>query len=126
MYREFSMQNSSGFTLVEVMVAMAILLIGLLGLVGQWPMGTDLVMLSGYRSEASVLAERFLEEVAALDFPSAASLGSGSRYVDGYTISYVISPGPVEGTLAAEVHVSWDHKGRTHSLNMSTVVGSLL
>lgn len=120
------MQNTRGFTIVEVMVAMALLLIGLCGVLVQWPMGVDLVMLSGYRSEATVLAERFLEEVAALDFPAAASLGTGTRYIDGFQMDYVVSPGPVEASLTAEVQVSWVHRAETHYLRMGTVIASLL
>jgi prepilin-type N-terminal cleavage/methylation domain-containing protein len=129
MYKEFNMQmmrNAQGFTIVEVMVALAILFIGLCGILIQWPIGVDLVMLSGHRSEAAVLAERFLEEVAALDFPAAASLGSGTRYVHGFQMDYVVSPGPVEGSLSAEIQVSWVHRAQTHYLHMGTIIASLL
>jgi len=120
------MRNARGFTIVEVMVAMAILLIGLLAILTQWPMGVDLVMLSGYRSEATILAERFLEEVAALDFPAAAGLGSGTRFIGRFQMDYVVSPGPAEGTLSAEVQVSWLHRAQNHSIRMATVIASKL
>ena len=120
------MRKERGFTIVEVMIAVAILLIGLLAILSQWPMGVDLVMMSGQRSEATILAERFLEEVAALDFPAAAALGAGTRFINRFQLDYVVSPGPTEGTLTAEVVVSWVHRAQNHSLRMGTVIASLL
>jgi prepilin-type N-terminal cleavage/methylation domain-containing protein len=125
------MRFQKGFSLVEVMVSMVILLVGLISITGQWPAGTKMVMVSGQASFASVIAERFLEQLEGLDFPSAAGMGSGSRPISGhyganYQLAYTVAPGPIPNTAVANVVVSWMYLGQPHAVRMSTIIAAEL
>jgi prepilin-type N-terminal cleavage/methylation domain-containing protein len=125
------MRFQKGFSLVEVMVSMVILLIGLIAITGQWPAGTKMVMVSGQASFASVIAERFLEDLEGLDFPTAAGMGSGSRGIPGeygpdYQLNYTVAPGPIPNTAVANVVVSWTYLSQPHAVRMGTIIAAEL
>jgi Tfp pilus assembly protein PilV len=109
-------------SLVEVMVAMVLLMVGMLGVVSQWPMGTTLLIASEFQTEASVLAEQHLEALNAAPFPPS----SGSRVTGRYTLTWTISAGPIAETRRAVVTVRWNWQGRPYSIAMSTVIAAEL
>lgn len=112
--------SNRGLSLVEVLVAMLLLVIGLLALVTQWPLGTRMVLQSEYYTRASVLAEQILEELDAGTFPPTA----GTRTVAPYTIQWTVASGPHAQTRRVSVQVRWTWQGRTHSVTMHTLIGS--
>lgn len=111
-----------GFTLIEVMVAMTLLLIGILAIVTQWPTGARLAWHSEWQTEASTLAERTLESLDAGVFPPT----SGTATVGRYTIIWTIIPGRITNTVLADVVVRWVWEGRNHQVRMGTLLCSKL
>jgi prepilin-type N-terminal cleavage/methylation domain-containing protein len=118
------MRSQEGFSLVEVMVAMVILLIGLVGITGQWPAGTKLIILSGQENEATIIAERFLEELQGTNYPEVERMRSGERIVGQYRLTYTINVGPVPNTTEVNTVVSWYYLVRMYSVSMGTVVAA--
>ena len=118
------MRYRRGFSVVEAMVAMVILLIGLIGITGQWPAGTKLIILSGQENEATIIAERFLEELEGTSYPDVERMRSGSRIVGQYRLAWAIAVGPVPNTTEVNTVVSWNYLGRMYSVTMGTVVAA--
>ncbi len=108
------LSNQRGFTLLELMIALVILAIGLLGLAGLHVSAMH-GNVSGFKiSTASAVAQQRIEELKALD-PSAAALSQGT-HVDGsvtvqgvtYNKSYTIQDNiPITGTSTITLTVTW-------------------
>ena len=109
-----SVSNQKGFTLLELLIALAILSVGLLGLAGLH-IAAIKGNVSGFKfSAASAVAQQRLEELKALDAASAA-LSSGTHN-DGnvlvqnitYNRSYTVTDNsPVRGTSTLTFTVTW-------------------
>lgn len=112
------MRRESGFSLVEVMVATAILLIGLLAIVGQWPAGTKAVIQGQFQTEASVIAQRIMEDLGTKDYPG---IASGNLVEGRYTVAWSVVAGPIANCKTAEVTVSWNWLGENHGVKMATI-----
>ena len=108
------LKDQKGFTLLELLIALVILAIGLLGLAGLH-ISAITGNVSGFKlSTASAVAQEQIEELKALD-PSDADLGTGD-HDDGnvvvqnitYNRSYNIQDDtPVSGTSTILYTVSW-------------------
>ena len=80
------MKNRHGFTFIEVLIAAAILAVGLLALVSVFPVGYVDVTVSGGQSKATAYAQQMLEQLKNQPFPAAFP-------VNGADVP-VLSPGP--------------------------------
>jgi prepilin-type N-terminal cleavage/methylation domain-containing protein len=109
-----SVANQKGFTLLELLIALAILSVGLLGLAGLH-IAAIRGNISGFKfSAASAVVQERLEELKALDAASAV-LSSGNHddgavIVQGITFnrSYTVSDNtPVKGTSTITFTVTW-------------------
>ena len=111
--------NQKGFTLLELLIALVILAIGLLGLAGLH-IAAIKGNVSGFKiSAASAVAQQRIEELKAMDSSSAA-LSAGAHPADGnatiqgiaYNRSYTIQDNtPVTGTSTITFTVSWVEPG---------------
>ncbi len=109
-----SVSNQKGFTLLELLIALAILSVGLLGLAGLH-IAAIKGNVSGFKfSAASAVAQQRLEEIKALDTASSAlSSGvhnDGNIILQGitYNRSYAVSDNsPVKGTSTLTFTVTW-------------------
>ena len=115
-------RSPRAFSLVEVMVAMVLLMVGVLAVVAQWPMGARLGIISEYQTEASTLAERTLEMLDAGTYPPV----SGTSTQGIFTIVWTITRGPILNTVRANVVVSWTWQGRPYGVRMGTIISSEL
>ncbi len=111
-----------GLSLVEVMVAMTLLLVGLLAVVRQWPLGARMTFLGEFQTEASTIAEQTLESLKASPFPPS----SGTRTIGRYTVQWTVSAGPVSTTRLVVIEVRWTWQGRQYAIRMQTIVGAEL
>ena len=68
-------RNESGFTLVEILVAVAILLVGLVAVMQWFPMGTQGMETGRRQSTAVFLAEQKVEQIKAWALSAAAGQG---------------------------------------------------
>lgn len=106
--------NQNGFTLLELLIALVILSIGLLGLAGLH-IAAIRGNMSGFKiSEASAVAQQRIEEIKAINMASsllsAGSHNDGNIVVQGitYNRSYSVSDDtPVKGTSTIIFTVSW-------------------
>lgn len=73
--KDFCRRDESGFTLVEILVAVAILMIGLVAVMQWFPLGTAGVETGRRQSTAVFLAEQKIEQIKAWSLSSAANQG---------------------------------------------------
>lgn len=123
--------NQKGFTLLELLIALVILSVGLLGLAGLH-IAAIRGNVSGFKiSTASAVSQQRLEELKALDTASSAlSAGvhsDGSIVVQGitYNRSYtVVDDTPVRGTSTLTLTITWTNPttGLSHPTTIFTRV----
>lgn len=75
----------AGFTMVELIVAILILAIGVLGLAGTTALSVRQVNMSDVATERSVALQNTIERLRALDYDS---VSTGSDSVGGYDVSW--------------------------------------
>ena len=111
--------DSSGFTLIEVMIAILVIVVGLLGVAGVATMVIKGNTLAKEMTVATTLAQDKIEELKNTSYPN---LGSSSDTQDSiYTRTWT-------ATLTAtyvktiEVVVQWNHYGNSHNVTLRSIV----
>jgi type II secretory pathway pseudopilin PulG len=109
--------RESGFTLVEVLIATVIMIVGVFGLMAVFPQAYRTTKASGRQSVLHHLASEKLDELRSLD-PDHADLGAGTHppaqldangdtyypvagFDDAYSLRWTVLPGPTDGTGTA-------------------------
>jgi prepilin-type N-terminal cleavage/methylation domain-containing protein len=118
-------RNQGGFTLMELMIAMVVMLIGIAGIM---MMLRNSVVASRYTrhvTEATVLGE---DKIEALRTVASATVTSGEDAVD--ALGYAVEQAPYtrtwnhvpagDGTAELEVRVAWDEEGETRQVVLRT------
>jgi type IV pilus modification protein PilV len=111
-----------GFTMIEVMVAVLLTAIAIIGLVGLYTVESRASGYSRHQTEAAVLAQDKLERLRTEGPPAGASTGQesnlnelGEVIANGrYTRSWTISPSA--DVYDVVVTVSWDEDGTGYSV----------
>jgi general secretion pathway protein I len=116
--------SEAGLTLLEVIVALAILALGLAALFDSIGLGTDTALIAGQQRAAASAAQSLLAELGRtrpiVDGRSDGIFATGQRWqLDLEPLA--TSPGPLQGHSAA-LTVSWDDDGRTRALVFDTLV----
>ena len=99
-----------GFSLLETLFAMAVILVGILGIFGLFQSGLANMRMASVKMLAALLASNFLEEVKAYGFnnlPTAGTVASMASSSSGRITDF---PAPYEGTAAIS-NVSEDLNG---------------
>ena len=115
----FNTRNNSGFTLMEVLVAMVILSVGLLGTAGLTARIINSNKLSNMITTATVLAQDKMEEIKMAGYAGVGDIDDLNPYEDedpvtGYSIfrrvTFIKGVGTpaVSGLKSIAVTVSWD------------------
>ena len=114
-------REESGFTLVEILVAMAILMIGLVAVMQWFPLGTAGVETGRRQSTGVFLAEQRIEQIKAWSLPGGPgfativnggaccandAFGAIPGYPE-YQRTVTISPGPTPTTQLVRVQVQY-------------------
>lgn len=117
-------RRERGFTIVEILVAMTILSIGLLGIVGLQLIATNSSGYSRRATEAAILAEHKLEELRTTPIDEIASGedvvdASGMPTEDGpFTRTWTVTWNSDLGNVS--VRVAWSDSGGDHSIGFVT------
>ena len=119
-------RGEQGFTVVEVLIALLVLLIGMAGMLSLQLTAMKATGFSRHATEASILAEDRMEYLRTAPI---ASLADSSDQVDArgvpddtalYTRTWTITPGTDTTTIT--VSVSWlEQGGEPYTITMSTL-----
>lgn len=128
MMKEQTMNDSKGFTLVSVMIAIVLISVGLLGMFGTQVGAYGMQTHANARTGAVEIARAYMEEVKARDPRTLGSLPTGGQLVnesgtldpDGhFTREVLIEPG---GDHLKQVTVTVDFPKATKAVKLVTLV----
>ncbi len=110
-------QKDKGFTLVEIMITIAIFSIGFLAVGSMQIAAINSNAKSRMRTEATTLATAKIEEFLNTDYDDLENAGSETQ--GPYTISWSFNENAAETLKTTAVTVSWVSRGRTRSVNLN-------
>jgi prepilin-type N-terminal cleavage/methylation domain-containing protein len=110
-------QKEKGFTLVEIMITIAIFSIGFLAVGSMQISAINANAKSRMRTEATALATAKIEEFLNTDYADLEN--AGSEIQGPYTISWSFNENVAATLKTTEVTVSWVSRGRTRSVNLN-------
>jgi prepilin-type N-terminal cleavage/methylation domain-containing protein len=124
--------NKKAFTLIEIIMAMAIMTIGIIAVVRILPLGLRASKSAEMMSRGAFLAQEKMEElklagVAGVTAPEPVIPLEGEE--KGYIWATEVSEVPLEGVTSSEnirrltLTVSWQEKGKTRSQDFITYIG---
>jgi type IV pilus assembly protein PilV len=122
--------HSRGFTLLEVLVAIALLAVGLLGMATLVGSIINYNQLAQHVTTATTLAQDRIEELKNTGYDNIAEGSSTEANIDAlgdaggvYNRSTEVDEDAVfQNTKTVEVTVSWDWKGNTHNVVLNTII----
>ena len=121
--------DRKGHTLVEMMVAILILLVGLLGLVGAINFGIKMNLSNKIRNDAISIADEHLQMQQIKNFADITT-GSESRSVKltngfvNYSVSRIITDIPPADPTSkkVDINVGWRERGYKKRVSVSTII----
>ena len=121
---------NKGFTLIEIIMAMAILTVGIIGVVRLIPVGLRASKSSEMMSRAAFLAQKNLEQLKLVGFDGLPAPGIPLEGEEaGYSWTAEVSELSLEGVNNSEdirclsLTVSWQEKAKTRSQEFITYIG---
>lgn len=122
-----------GFTLIEVLVAIVILMVGLLGMLQAINLAMDKTLENQLRQEAVAVAEKTISNQKALPFANiTASNGVGAEQIPigggfkNLSVAHMVTTPAASDpkTKQISVRVWWRYRGRNYEHQTSSAVGS--
>ncbi len=98
-------KHKNGFTIIEMLVAILIFIIGILGLVSLQISLSHIDNISDKLTSAVELAQSKIEEFQSNDDPS--SFGNGSDFINGFMRTWSTSAGSISDSFSITVKVGW-------------------
>ena len=123
------MKNTRGFTLIEVLIAVAIFSIGILGVAKMQLWNVKNTTTGNTTTMATMLGRGQIEElkgvdnVTALDTPEPCEddIDADGNAGGIFTRCWIRGPGPTGSTRRIDVTVSWDRWGQNRSIVLTTI-----
>lgn len=115
--------KGSGFTLIEIVIALAILAVGLVGILSLFPIGFDSARRSVGATQATIFAHEHLDQLKNNGFPA---LGStlGTFTDPAYTWTQTVTTTTVNDLRQVICTVSWGQGNRTFQRGFITNVAN--
>lgn len=121
--------NNAGFSLVELLVAMVITLIGMMGLLQGVNLAIDTNLANGMRNESVAVAEQIMSEAKQRPFDNISTVETrlpvqSARFRNSFKSYSVVRNVIARGANSKEIQVgvSWKHRGTRFQHAISTVV----
>ena len=122
--------NNGGFTLIEILLALAIFSIGIMAIAGLQITATKGDARARFATEAAALAQNQAEQLLSMSYDPAnisedfiATDAGDGRFdnfptdraysVDRYNVDWIVDPGPTAGAVAITVRTVWKVLGAT-------------
>ncbi len=117
-------RNKKGFTILEIIIAVAIISILFAGILVGIQFGTKSVGVDRHRSEAIILAQRQIDDIKSLDYDSIVSQSYQSNGVLGETKIDVQDVTESSTVIGKEVTVTvrWSDYGNVYTESLSTFI----
>lgn len=117
-------RRHKGFTLIEIVISLAILAVGLLALLALFPVGFDAAKRSANMTQATFFAQQKIEEIKMMGFPVTAASGGFSD--SNYKWRVAVSNENPQGYLQkVTLTVAWTYKNRDYEEKFMTYVSKL-
>jgi len=113
----------SGFTLIEIVIALAILAVGLVGILSLFPIGFDSARRSVSATQATIFAHEHLEELRNGGYPALGTT-SGTFADPAYSWTQTVSTTTVNDLRQVICTVSWGQGNRTFQRAFTTNVAN--
>ncbi len=115
-------KREDGFTLIEVMIALVVLTVGLLGLAVLTGSIVGANALSRDRVAATTMAQGKMEKLTNMSFSSLENLTESDNPAGAYSREWTVSmDDPIAGTATLEVTVAWPWGGSTRAIELRTI-----
>lgn len=112
-----------GFTLIEIIISLAVLLIGVLAILSLFPVGFDAAMRSADLTKAGIYGQWKMEDIKKAGFPIAGSSGACSDPRFTYTVTALNDPpGATDTYQRITVGISWTYRGKNYNEDFVTYI----
>ena len=118
--------NSKGFTLIEIVISLGILLIGILAILALFPVGFDSASRSADLTKATIFAQFKMEDLKRIGYPVTA-VGTPAAFSDprfSYTVQ-VSTAGLPANCQQVTLGVLWNYKGKPRNEDFVTIISKL-
>ncbi|MDH3898459.1 MAG: prepilin-type N-terminal cleavage/methylation domain-containing protein [Deltaproteobacteria bacterium] len=121
------MKNQTGFTLLEILIALAIFAFGVLAVASMQMQGIRANNSSDTLTEATTLASDRMEKLMALNYGDPdLDLGAHAPVtISHHTISWNIVAGPLADTKRVSISVTWSERGSQRNVQMQFLKANL-
>lgn len=112
-----------GFTLIEIVISLAILAVGLLALLALFPVGFDAAKRSANITQAAIFAQQKMEEIKKDGFPETGT--TKGNFTDDPRFSWtlnVIDVEPIGYLRKVTLTITWTHRNKERSEEFITYI----
>lgn len=132
-WEQFHLQTKNGFTLIEVLIAIAVFSVGVLAVATMQISNTKNNTTANIMTQATMLARAQIEQLKNEDIATSADLTMGdhsdpnnpinaSGNAGGiFTRTWTVSAGPGADSREVEVTVNWNRRGQNRDVVLTTI-----